>query len=274
VSSIGKALSGAVLHFFLHDVHFFLAFFWQFARMAHDHDLNGKRSAPNRSDPERGTGENPLRKKGECTMEENTTQKDWAQNLIDHLGEAGLQAADNATCAFCHCYAHGDTMAALDKFIHMATEERELNPSHYMLLVFPDGSCYADWKQDIEKFYPDLSDLVEEDADVARLYLAKDVADETVIKSVIRDIINQGAGIVYADAGNGSGGPGYAGPDTLQEMLDAGDFDDVSIVNLDRELLDSSFKLVGQDPEDTDWVQIEFSWGEGDNPYHQIAWIW
>lgn len=93
----------------------------------------------------------------------------------------------------------------------------------------------------------------------------------------IKEIQANGEGIVYTDAGNGCAGPGYADNATLVEMIEAGDFEDASEVPLDMHLFRASWAdvLKGEPSEGTwTWHQIEYAWGEGDNPYHQIAWIW
>jgi len=93
------------------------------------------------------------------------------------------------------------------------------------------------------------------------------------IEEKIKDIVRQGAGIVYNDDGPGTGGPGYATPETIKEMIEAGDFADAEIVPLDADLQKYSFESV-ECPlcDETEWIQIEFS--RKDNGYHQIAWIW
>ncbi|MFX0200516.1 MAG: hypothetical protein ACFFCW_30730 [Candidatus Hodarchaeota archaeon] len=94
------------------------------------------------------------------------------------------------------------------------------------------------------------------------------------IKKIIKRIIDDQVGMIYTDAGNGSGGPGFAEPDTLQEMLDLGNFDDAEIVDFDRELFEDAAGGIAS-VDDTEWVQIEFNWSdETQNPYHQIGWIW
>lgn len=98
------------------------------------------------------------------------------------------------------------------------------------------------------------------------------------IKEIINRIIDDQLNMHFTDAGNGSGGPGIADPEMLQAMLDEGQFDDAEIVEYDPELhsyiweLVTASKMDSTDP--TKWIQIEFDWGEGQNPYHMIGWIW
>jgi hypothetical protein len=94
------------------------------------------------------------------------------------------------------------------------------------------------------------------------------------IKSIIESIISDNSGMLYTDAGGGSGGLGYADSETLREMLEAGDFDDAEQVELDHGLcLNTFFSAIGgQFDHGAAWVQIEFDRGE--NNYRVIGWIW
>jgi hypothetical protein len=95
------------------------------------------------------------------------------------------------------------------------------------------------------------------------------------IKNILKDIIEDDCGLVYTDAGNGSGGPGYADNATLLEMLESGNFEDAALVPTNKKLLRETYALVGAPLyTKTRWFQIEFAWGDGPNPYHKIAWIW
>ena len=94
------------------------------------------------------------------------------------------------------------------------------------------------------------------------------------IKRLIRNIIQDNTGIIYNDTGNGAGGPGFADPDTLQEMLAAGNFDDAIEVACDiNALRDSICDGVAVDIDGTDWRQIEFNYSDCTD-YNMIAWIW
>ena len=92
------------------------------------------------------------------------------------------------------------------------------------------------------------------------------------IKNILTGIANDQCGIILNDAGSGSAGPGYAGPDMIIEMLENGDFEDATVVDFDEELARDSFAGQCEFDEDTDWTQIEFNFR--DNGYRQIAWIW
>ena len=92
------------------------------------------------------------------------------------------------------------------------------------------------------------------------------------IKMMIASIIHEGSGVVYTDEGSGSGGPGFADAETLQDMLDIGAFDDAIAVDMDESLAIDSFANQCEFDKDTDWTQIEYSYD--DNGYNQIAWIW
>ena len=90
---------------------------------------------------------------------------DWAQELIKEITDRGLD--DDATRAFCRAYADGDSVEANKRYSAMAEEEQIFNPNCHVLRIFPDWSCDADWKQGIDRFYPDLQPLTDEDEDVA-----------------------------------------------------------------------------------------------------------
>jgi len=98
-------------------------------------------------------------------------------------------------------------------------------------------------------------------------------ADTINIPARIREIADDGCGVVLNDEGNGSGGPNYADPDTLREMLEAGSFADAVQVPCDEELRRATFGALEMgDDEQTHWVQIEF--GRLDDGYYHIAWLW
>lgn len=97
---------------------------------------------------------------------------------------------------------------------------------------------------------------------------------EKRIKIMIENIIGDGSGIVYDDIGQGCGGPGFAGPDTLQDMLDTGCFDDAVKVPYDKATLKSAvWDEVAIDIDGTIWTQIEFNFSDSDD-YYMIAWVW
>jgi len=93
------------------------------------------------------------------------------------------------------------------------------------------------------------------------------------IKLMLNTIAASGSGIVYTDIGSGCGGPGFLDSDFLRDLiLDGGQFDDAVMGDLDLDLARDSFEHQCEFDDDTDWVQIEYAFG--DNGYHQIAWIW
>ena len=92
------------------------------------------------------------------------------------------------------------------------------------------------------------------------------------IKMMIEAIIRDGSGIVYTDVGSGCGGSGFLYGETLQDMLEFGNFDDAIAVDMDASLAVDSFAGQCEFDRTTDWTQIEYSYG--DNGYNQIAWIW
>jgi hypothetical protein len=95
------------------------------------------------------------------------TPQDWAQELVDEL-EANNMVGDDCTCAFVECYReNGDTLDAWMDFESKADFSEQFDPNCYMLLIFNDGSCFASWKEGIDKFYPNISDLEDEDNEVA-----------------------------------------------------------------------------------------------------------
>jgi len=97
-------------------------------------------------------------------------KKDWAQELIEKMHEVSIAGQDDATKAFEVAYVNGDSVEAWEAFSAKATREEDFSDGQYALLIFPDDSCYADWKQETDRFFPSVSDLMEEDEDVrARL---------------------------------------------------------------------------------------------------------
>lgn len=101
---------------------------------------------------------------------------DWSTELIEKMHDANI-VGDNAATAFCHAYQNGDTSDAWDEFVSTATQTERFDPNCYMLVIFPDGSCYADWKDGIDRFYPHISDLRAEDQDVDERMTRKEASD-------------------------------------------------------------------------------------------------
>jgi len=92
------------------------------------------------------------------------------------------------------------------------------------------------------------------------------------IKKMLQAIANDGCGIISDDEGSGCGGPGYIDSDTINEMLNNGDFDDAVIVDFDEDMARSAHSTLCEFDEGTEWAQIEFN--RHDDGYYQIAWIW
>ena len=84
--------------------------------------------------------------------------------------------------------------------------------------------------------------------------------DAEEIKTIIENIIESGLYVFYTDAGNGSGGPGSADTETLQEMLTAGDFNDAEQVEYDPEQFWGVYGLIANstrtefDANPTEWI--------------------
>ena len=95
--------------------------------------------------------------------------KDWAQELIRELQQKGL-VTDDATREFVKAYANGDSREASEAYSAAAIREQVFEPNTYILRVFADGSCDADWKQGIDRFYPEINDLIVEDEEVAERF--------------------------------------------------------------------------------------------------------
>lgn len=91
-------------------------------------------------------------------------EKDWAQKLIDELTKSNIADACDATRNFITAYNGGDSVESWNKF--SATAKRTVNFNSGCLLVFADNSCYADWNEGIDRFYPDTQDLAAIDDDV------------------------------------------------------------------------------------------------------------
>jgi hypothetical protein len=100
-------------------------------------------------------------------MEKIPSPKDWAQELINKLLNEGIDDSCDATRAFCAAYQSGDTMEAYEAYYN-AAERKENFDQMYVLLIFPDRSCFADWKQEEDKFFLDINDLIYENFDVRK----------------------------------------------------------------------------------------------------------
>lgn len=94
---------------------------------------------------------------------------DWAQKLIVKIRD---ELVDNdATRAFCEAYKDGDSVEACQRYTELAEREEIFEPNTYVLRIFKDGSCDADWNGPyIDRFYDDLNDLINEDEEVAERF--------------------------------------------------------------------------------------------------------
>lgn len=102
-----------------------------------------------------------------------TIQNDWAQKLIEEIHNAMGNSLDNAMNAFCEAYKNGDSLDAYKLFVKDATVYNLDDKGYCSLVVFNDGSCYADWKQGFDRFYPSVQDLAAEDNDVSEIINSK-----------------------------------------------------------------------------------------------------
>ena len=93
---------------------------------------------------------------------------DWAHEQIEELESLGLADADDCCKAFVSAYKNGDSVESYTAFVASA-KVYHFSDEQYFLAIFPDQSAYADWKQGIDRFYPTVSDLAEEDDDVAKI---------------------------------------------------------------------------------------------------------
>jgi len=95
---------------------------------------------------------------------------DWAQETIKELKEKHL-VDDDATELFCQYYQDGETPDSGEAYHNSAISQEDFTQGNlYSLLIFEDGSCYADWKEGIDRFYSCLSDLTDEDMEVAERF--------------------------------------------------------------------------------------------------------
>jgi hypothetical protein len=92
--------------------------------------------------------------------------RDWAEEIIRDMQIEGWVDADDAIRSFCAAYANGDSVEAWKAFEAAAATVYYFQPGDFPLLIFPDGSCYAEWKQGTDRFYPSVDDLAAEDEEV------------------------------------------------------------------------------------------------------------
>lgn len=112
--------------------------------------------------------------KANKTTQAGERAQDWATNLIAKMRENEI-VGDDATTAFCRAYKNGDSADAYQAFISDAERVEIFEPNTYTLAIFADGSCCADWREGIERFYPDLSDLIAEDNDVRGRFAVEEI---------------------------------------------------------------------------------------------------
>lgn len=84
--------------------------------------------------------------------------EDWAQELIEDLKKSHIAGIDDATTFFAEAYADGDSVEAWTNYQSKAVKEIGYKGGD-SLLIFPDRSCYAEWEQGINRFYPDVADI-------------------------------------------------------------------------------------------------------------------
>lgn len=88
-------------------------------------------------------------------------EKDWARKTIEELED--IESADDAIKYFKEFYSDGDNPQACEKYNEMAREIITLDGGQNYLIIFPDGSGFADWNQGIDCFFPDASDALTEE---------------------------------------------------------------------------------------------------------------
>lgn len=96
------------------------------------------------------------------------------------------------------------------------------------------------------------------------------MVENKIIKKLVSNIASDGCGIVIQN----NAGFGCAYPEDIQNMLEAGDFDDAKIVDLDMDLMADAFASndIFLDYE-TDWMQIQLGFGDTQDTLI-TAWIW
>lgn len=95
----------------------------------------------------------------------------WAKEIIDELRQKDIAESCDAITNFIKAYDRDDDeMAALNNFEAAADELHDTyefypHGNHYYFYIFADGSVYYDGKEGIDRFYPSISDLADEDDD-------------------------------------------------------------------------------------------------------------
>lgn len=94
------------------------------------------------------------------------------------------------------------------------------------------------------------------------------------IEMMVQAIADDGCGIVYDDAGSGCAGPGYAGPDTIREMLVLGDLRGAVVEPLDEARMCAAFRAAGVALDrGTQWLQVSTP-APHPGAYRKTFWIW
>ncbi len=92
---------------------------------------------------------------------ESVIKLDWAQKVIRELKD--IVTKDEAVSNFITAFANGDTAEAWEAYNNASREVISPDNGQNYLIIFPDGSGYADWHQGINCFYPDASDALTEE---------------------------------------------------------------------------------------------------------------
>jgi len=96
-----------------------------------------------------------------------THNENWAQDLIADMDRETIGIDYDAGQEFRRCYAEGDSIEAVKAFSQAALAEVDAsNPGYfgtYTCYVFADGSCYCDWKEGLDRFFPAADMLADEE---------------------------------------------------------------------------------------------------------------
>src|SRR5574337_577012 len=92
---------------------------------------------------------------------ERRRKMDWAQKTIRELED--VESKDDCVRYFREYYKAGDSQEACEKYNAAAREVITVDGGQNYLIIFPDGSGYADWRQGIDAFYPDASEALTEE---------------------------------------------------------------------------------------------------------------
>jgi len=110
----------------------------------------------------------------------------WVSDLIDALETNGL-INDDCTRAWVDSNrpvttGEKTTLEAWVDFLSRATDHYVTSPDtpndQGDIYVFPDGSCFATWKESIDQFYRCVYDIRADDSDVDEWFLANIDAED------------------------------------------------------------------------------------------------